>query len=203
VSPTGVIALGEKPAGVTFESRLNSDGSVSNILTIENVKSRNVSFKKVDVANTDVALAGAKFDLYKVVNGERVQPALISGLISGEDGMLAKNGQKTFALAPGTYHLVETKAPNGYNLKTDPVIVVVTAAGGESGVTYNDGTSHSTSGKGRTYDADEQLYTLEITNSAGYALPNTGGFGTLPFTVVGTLLMLAATVLFARARRAR
>ena len=203
VSATGVITPGEQPSGVTFESQFNSDGSVSNILTIENVKSRNVSFKKVDIADTSTVLAGAKFDLYKVVDGEREQPALISGLISGEDGMLAKNGQTQFALTPGTYHLVETKAPNGYNLKTQPVIVTVTAAGGISGVSYDDGTSHSASGAGRKYDADNQLYTLEITNSAGYVLPHTGGSGTLPFTVVGALLVLASALLFARTRRAK
>ena len=77
-----------------------------------------VSFRKVDVADPhQIVLPGAEFDLYKydVEEEERVEPALYTGLVSGEDGLLQDStGSTEIILDSGTYHLVETKEPQGY-----------------------------------------------------------------------------------------
>ncbi|MCL2058285.1 MAG: SpaH/EbpB family LPXTG-anchored major pilin [Oscillospiraceae bacterium] len=74
-----------------------------------------------------------------------------------------------------TYYIVETKAPPGFNLQSYAKEV--------------------------TFTGDEDNYTLEVvvTNSAGFLLPQTGGFGTIIWTVSGiALLGAAAIVLVAR-----
>ena len=203
VSSTGNITLNEHPDGITLTGSPDEDGTIRYVLTVPNIPLRKLSFKKVDIANPEnTALEGAQFDLYRVIDGEREEPALISGLLSGADGMLAKNGVKVFELATGVYHLVETAAPDGYDLKANPVVITVTV----DGVTYDEGTSlsSSSSGNGVSYNNSTGVYTLKISNSAGYELPSTGGTGTYPYTVVGLVLtMLSATAGLMRRRRKR
>ena len=188
--------------------------NVSYVITIPNMKQKEFSFKKVDIADPlRSALAGAAFDLYRVVNGTREAAPLIGDLISGEDGMLAKNGVKQFRLPAGAYQLVETQAPAGYNLKAEPVEITVTnetdtesadfgSGSTLQGVSYEEGTSLSSSGGGKKYDADTHVYTLLISNSAGYALPSTGGSGTGRIYLFGILLIaLAAAGMFAKQKK--
>ena len=75
-----------------------------------------VSFKKVDIENTDVPLAGAKFDLYGTKSdGSREDEPLYRDMISQSDGMLKIGTDKTeFDLGSGVYQLIETEAPAGY-----------------------------------------------------------------------------------------
>jgi LPXTG-motif cell wall-anchored protein len=95
----------------------------------------------------------------------------------------------------GKYYLVETKAPDGYNMRTEPVIITVS----KTSVTYYDGTTLSQSGAGISQIGD--VYQLKVTNDEGVALPNTGGPGTRLFTVLGAVLTLGAGVLLWRRRR--
>ena len=173
------------------------------VLTILNSQRKKVCFKKVDIANvSDSALPDAVFDLYavKVVNGEEVRetPPLYSGMTSGTDGFLKDNsGISLFELPIGKYHLVETTAPAGYILKVEAVVVTVTS----SDVTYNEGSSISSDGDGKSYDPATKVYTLKISNSSGYELPSTGGIGTTIFYVVGGVLVLAALVILVTKKR--
>lgn len=82
-----------------------------------------------------------------------------------EDGAMVLYG-----LAYGTYYIVETKAPAGYNLLTMPVQVSVNES------------SHN----------EEQTVTVVNTR---FVLPETGGMGTTIFTVVGLLLLGGAACL--------
>ena len=89
-------------------------------------------------------------------------------------------GIATFdGLANGTYYLVETKAPAGYNQLTAPVVVEV---------------------KGGTTEADLSV-TAEVENSAGALLPSTGGMGTTIFYVLGSILVIGAVVLLVTKKR--
>ena len=178
-------------------SKSTIDSVVSYKLAIPNGKMNKVSFKKVDVANIDHPLAGSEFDLYPVVGEERAEEPLWSGLTSGEDGMLADDGDNTvFELPIGTYHLVETKAPAGYNLKAGPVVINVTA----DGVTYDEGTTLSSSGSGLERGKETLVYLLKVSNTSGYELPHTGGAGTTAYTMFGAVAMGASLVLFLRRR---
>ena len=73
-------------------------------------------------------------------------------------------------------------------MKTEPVIIHVK----NNGVTYNEGTTLSSSNNGVT--ATNGVYTLLITNTAGVELPHTGGIGTTIFRMAGLTLILAAGI---------
>ena len=85
-----------------------------------------------------------------------------------------------FGLADGTYYLVETKAPAGYNRLEEPVTVTVAGS-----------------------DADPTSLTVneKVENSAGTLLPSTGGMGTTVFYVLGAVLVVGAGVLLITKKR--
>lgn len=103
--------------------------------------------------------------------------------IEGKDYNLHVNG-----LAAGTYYLVETKAPEGYNKLTDSIKVTITKAG-------------DTNWTVKKNDTAENDKIIDVENSTGSILPSTGGMGTIAFTVVAALLVLGVAVSFIRDRK--
>ena len=202
VSATGtIILIGTDqqpiPDGVTLEDEVKDEGTLQYVLTIPNSQRKNVSFKKVSSKDETSALAGAVFDLYNVTieNGVEIRqiPALYTGLTSDSDGLLAdSSGNNVFDLPVGKYHLVETTAPGGYNIRTTPVVITVTA----SGVTYDSDIPAS-------YDSVAKIYTMKISNTPGIELPKTGGVGTAVWTAVGAALSGAAGVVLMLRRKKR
>ncbi len=169
---------------------------MSYLIEVLNSKQKLVSFKKVDIENVgESALQGAKFDLYRVVDGVREDNALYEGLVSGSDGILVSGGQDKFRLAAGTYHLIETQSPEGYILKTEPVVITVNA----EGVTYDEQTALSSNGRGVTYE--ENVYLLLISNSRGFELPSTGSSETIVRAFIGASLVLVSAVMLFQHRR--
>ena len=205
VSETGDITLGDKnPRGLALDrnDKDTGEGTVSYIMTVPNSKLKKISFMKVDLASPDTALEGAKFDLLKV-DGQSEQ-LLYSGLTSGSDGILVfkdnpeAEGQTVFKLGTGTYHLVETEAPDGYYLRETPVIITISNNNGVFDVTYDDGTSISHQ---KVEPDDHNVYLLKVTNSSGVELPNSGGPGTTWMYLLGSMLLFASGVAFAVRRR--
>ena len=70
-----------------------------------------------------------------------------------------------------TYYVLETKAPDGYNLKEDPTAVEDGAA------------------------------SIEVINQSGSVLPSTGGIGTTIFYIIGAILVIGAGVVLVTRRR--
>lgn len=109
-------------------------------------------------------------------------------------------------LPSGTYKLVETKTVDGYNLLSKPVDAKLNLAYSEAWqttTTYTDGNLTKSTIKTPTYTRDKATVAdpnnekIEIVNRAGFTLPVTGGFGTLLFSGIGVLLVLAGVgVLF-------
>ena len=155
---------------------------------VTNTRKQRLSFMKVDIANTEQPLYGAVFDLFRVNDSERVEPALLSGMISGDNGLLSYDGETVFELVPGTYQLVETAAPRGYDLKSAPITITVTA----DAVNYDEGSSLSSDGSGKKVDPETDTITLLISNTAGVTLPATGGGGSSRYTLSGFLLIALA-----------
>uniref|UniRef100_UPI004028446E isopeptide-forming domain-containing fimbrial protein n=1 Tax=Gemmiger qucibialis TaxID=2997294 RepID=UPI004028446E len=104
-------------------------------------------------------------------------------------------------LPNGTYKFVETETLDGYNLLKDPVDATLSvnyAAKWIENSVYEDGKLVK-----RTYDTTNEAFdnaamkTYTVVNRKGFNLPTTGGFGTLLFSGIGVLLVLAGvSVLF-------
>ena len=88
------------------------------------------------------------------------------------------------------YYLVETKAPEGFNMLTSPIIINV----------KDDGTITFTLDGKELANVNDAF---DVVNQAGTVLPSTGGIGTTLFYVFGTLLVLAAGVVLVTKRRVR
>ena len=149
---------------------------------------------------TQKALAGAEFILYKGSEENRVYAQVDGGkltgwtktkaeattLVSGTDGKIAVEG-----LDADTYYLEETKAPGGYNKLADPVKVEISH-------TVTDADAHMT----HTLKQDAtDVEKVAIENKSGTELPSTGGIGTTIFYVLGSILVIGAVVLLITKKR--
>lgn len=165
------------------------------------VRTHNLTITKKNGDGTET-LAGAEFKLYRgtdtngdpiefvdLGNGEyRVatdtdkadnQLTKTSTLVSPTNGKIIVKG-----LDDGKYTLVETKAPDGYNILKDPTTITIGAS------SNNDGTDVTVTGNDVT-----------VKNNKGSLLPETGGMGTVLFTVVGTAGILAVLYSFMKSNK--
>lgn len=94
-------------------------------------------------------------------------------------------------LAAGEYWLVETDAPAGYNKLTAPIKVTITKSGDEN-------VNNWTLTKGEDVEQDK---IIDVENSTGTILPETGGMGTVLFTVVAVVMILGVAISFIRSRK--
>lgn len=126
-------------------------------------------------------------------------------------------------LSNGNYWLVETKTEPGYNLLAKPVKVELSIAYKTSWSEtkeYNNGVlvKHELTKKNETFDPNESSDAMNggtqkgengtgsksivVVNKKGFQLPVTGGFGTLLFSGIGVLLVLAGVaVLFSMKKK--
>jgi len=187
---------------------------------------------KTDVDKIDpegVALKGAGFTLYKKYKAEVADK-------TNAAASLGKTGEFWYAVGDevkgtdvtnfefkgiddGTYMLVETTTPAGYNT-IDPITLVVTAThAADEHATYgyaitqldagnNDFSAAANGGEVKFTKKDKTEKTLtsgeiysEIVNNSGTVLPSTGGIGTTIFYVVGAILVIGAGVVLVTRRR--
>ena len=186
--------------------------------------------EKVDGNNTAIKLAGAVFEVYREATAEEIADTniattkmvitdtetnknvelemvkvtfrtadptdgLVTSATSDENGMVYIYGLKN-----GTYYVVETKAPNGYNLLQQPIELVVGPAATTADAEAGEGTETTPS-----TGTDVVMPVLEkhkVQNLAGAVLPETGGMGTTLLYVGGSLLLLMAFVSLVAKRKA-
>lgn len=155
--------------------------------------------------NDNKKLAGAKFKLYKdsvdennviKVTGSEgnyvVDPASTTKEFVSVDSITSEGyNLHVNGLAAGTYYLVETEAPAGYNKLTDPIKVEIKKSTNED---VNAWTLFNNDN-----NVDDKI--IDVENSTGSILPSTGGMGTIAFTVVAALLVLGVAVSFIRDRK--
>lgn len=124
----------------------------------------------------------------------------------------SKGEANASGLPAGDYKMVETKTADGYNLLSAPVDAKLNL---EYKTKWNDTGTYENGGKEikRTYNETTYTYNdnqgtavpgtaLNIVNRAGFTLPVTGGFGTLLFSGIGVLLVLAGVcVLFSMKKK--
>lgn len=144
----------------------------------EKIKTAEITLLKVNEKGN--ALSGAAFQL-RNAKGENIGVAQITDAA----------GKITFTgLTPGGYQLVETAAPAGYYKMTATIEFTVN----EDGTVNMVNTNGSWSLAGTTFT---------VTNHAGSELPETGGSGTIPYTIGGLLLMAASLLCGLNPRRRR
>ena len=120
---------------------------------------------------------------------------------SNDEDPTIKGTAEYKGLADGTYYLVETETVNGYNLLSAPVKVELSVSAKtewtEENKYDNQGNlvKHDVTKKVTTFENSQDTkigYTLTtIINRKGFDLPVTGGFGTLLFSGIGVLLVVA------------
>lgn len=168
---------------------------------------------KVDSANPETKLKDAQFRLY---NSDKTKSAEIKDKkivkwVDGDAGTVITTPEggvfNIKGLDADTYYLKEIKAPAGYNLPTgdDAYFKFVIAANltvGDDGKGKIESLT-ITPGKGQAADGDIPTGKVEmnITNTSGSTLPETGGIGTAIFTVVGLLVMAGAAGAFVWRRK--
>lgn len=158
--------------------------------------------KKTDEDNE--VLGGATFTLYKEsVSDENVVDTQVSDSTEGNT-----KGLVTFkGLDVGTYKLVETAAPAGYQIDNTVRTVVISAEYDETDkviksytITIDDTTVESWV-KPATGTVDATINMLTVMNTKLIALPSTGGIGTTIFTIAGCGIMIAAAFFFFAGRK--
>lgn len=158
---------------------------------------------KYDAAAT--RLAGAEFTLtpkndstpisfVRVNAGSATENAVYRVAKADETGtttiITPENGQVEFqGLKNGEYTLTETKAPAGYNKLASAIGVKVDG--------QNDGTDSTNAtvaitynnNNGSNYNQSASNGVIPVQNKSGVTLPETGGMGTIAFTVIGVLVI--------------
>ncbi len=158
--------------------------------------SNKVTFQKVECDVID-ASAAYKLGLNKTAS-DADKWIKVKSIKTGTEGTVEVDG-----LPNGNYKLVETKTIDGYNLLKSPVDADLTIAYADAWETndhYDKGgvlIKHEKSTSKKAFDTTTAYKPIQIVNRKGFNLPVTGGFGTLLFSGIGVLLVLAGvSVLF-------
>ncbi len=118
-------------------------------------------------------------------------------LTTNESGFIVVQGLNT-----GTYTLTEIKAPDGYVLPADPDVTITLMDDGKGDGILDQGSGAAGSIVATNINDSQDDNYLEFgvvnktSSESGFILPNTGGMGTLIFTVGGILLMVGAVIIY-------
>ena len=139
------------------------------------------------LANAKFVLKNAEGKYYKYTAATESAAAKVEWVENQTDATEVttdNNGAAAFnGLKDGTYYLVETAAPAGYNLLANEVEVTINGA------------------KATEVDLSSLTATAKVENSTGTTIPETGGIGTTIFYVAGGLLVLGAVILLITKKR--
>ena len=190
-----VITDGSNPNNVIlqYSNDPKNNDSTDTTTDEEKVFTAKVIVKKVDGKENTTPLAGAKFklknnqDKYYKVNPSTKEVTWVNKdeATEVETKIVDRNATASFeGLAAGTYYLVETKAPDGYNLLTEEKEVEIRATKEDDGGAV-------------TAIVDGQA---TVENNSGVELPGTGGMGTTLFTILGGGVILIALFSLAKGK---
>ncbi len=145
------------------------------------------AIKKVDSDDTNKTLQGAEFAL---------TPSK-KNVITDSNGIASFKGLKE-----GTYYIKELSSPKGYSLLKDPIEVTITpkkdSTGNYTGSAIINISNNNKAGYilNNPYETNgNDLFTVQITNHAGFSIPRTGGVGTIGFVKIAITLLSLVCVL--------
>ena len=198
VNENAVAVVSTNEAKLTYSNDPTTDETKESQPQKKEVYSAKIVIDKFETDNENKKLPDAKFVLYKKAPTETDPNAIqyykkwantdttkavswVNNIAEATEVTTDNKGAASFeGLADGTYYLVETKAPAGYNQLTGPKEVTVA---------------------GSTTDTTKLSIKAEVANSAGTLLPSTGGMGTTVFYVLGAVLVVGAGVLLVTKKR--
>lgn len=230
-APNGFDASKAKTYTIVIKNGQVTSSNLPSAGNIENSRlTGTVNWKKTDETDTNKLLAGSEWKLYKTRNfswdngnavytetGSTDPVATIKDCVnSSEKTCSAQTGQYTdrdgeagkFSIAGlewGEYQLIESKAPDGYNIDTTPHVFRIGPAEGAN----VKGTWYTSSGFNPETTADYQksaAFTVDggsITNTPGVVLPGTGGEGVNKMYAAGFLAVAIAVAGLALSLRRR
>ena len=185
VNENAVAVVSKNHAQLKYSNDPTDTSKTNTVTDEETVYSAEIVIDKHKTNEENTKLAGAVFVLkndegkYYKYEGGKVQ--WVDAENEATPATTTANGAANFkGLKNGTYSLIETKAPDGYNLLTSPVTVTV---------------------NGNDTSVGSLTVTEKVANSTGNTLPSTGGIGTTIFYVVGGLLVVGAAVLLISKKR--
>ncbi len=215
---------------VEFSNNPNGEGTGKTPWDVNIVFTYDIEVDKVTGANKQ-ALTGAAFALYKLYTPEALT---LAGKTAASE-IKYDNGNKTFDMGDdnwvlveqktvggseftfngvddGTYLLVETTTPSGFNSIAPSKFAVEAVHNDGDTPAFASVTGTNISGTGlapitlgpKTKSADDSTATglkTEVINNEGSSLPETGGIGTTIFYVLGAILVVGAGVVLVTRRR--
>ena len=195
------VTTGKETNTANVEYGNNPDSLEQGTPSKVNVRTYTLTITKTNQDESE-KLAGAQFQLYKGDNANG-NPIKFKDLGNGKyrvatenevdatDTLESPNGNDGVkgiitisGLDAGNYTLVETKAPDGYNKLDTPTTIKITASSDDKGENV------TVSGN-----------TVTVKNNKGSLLPETGGMGTVLFTVAGTVGILAVLYSFMKSNK--
>lgn len=194
VNEKAIAVVSNNEAKLTYSNNpTDSESKTTTPAQKQEVYSSKIVIDKFETGKKTTKLPNAKFVLYKEVTTDAETSLVyykwntdkkvewVTDMAAATVMTTNDQGEATFGgLADGTYHLVETEAPAGYNPLTAPVEVKVA---------------------GSSADITKLSVTAEVENKTGTTLPTTGGMGTTVFYVLGAVLVLGAVVLLVTKKR--
>lgn len=159
---------------------------------------KKISVRKTDAVDTTKRLDKAEFDLYRqcesTVSGSVAVPGLTGkyGVKVNADAIVSQKDSdvEVDSLQLGTYFLVETKAPYGYNILDTPVELTIDV----DGVSTKDSNA---------YVDSSDSFKLTVKDTKIYKLPNAGGLGTYYLYFIGAMVIVFAGGMINRKVRLR
>ena len=230
-APNGFDVSKTKTYTIVIENGQVTSSNLPSAGNIENSRlTGTVNWKKTDETDTSKLLAGSEWKLYKTRNfswdngnavytetGSTDPVATIKDCVnSSEKTCSAQTGQYTdrdgeagkfsiVGLEWGEYQLVESKAPDGYNIDTTPHVFRIGPAEGANvkGEWYTSSGFKPETTAGYQKSAAFTVDGGSITNTPGVVLPGTGGEGVNKMYAAGFLAVAIAVAGLALSLRRR
>ena len=196
---TITVTVSKDTNGTLYVEKVEGPGSelTGTVINTTFTNSRPCNVKILKVGDSITPLGEVEFTVYSdstlttpVTTDAKGEPISADGVVTTDGEGFASLGAM---LSGSSYYLVETNTADGYNKLSEPVVITfngtnITAFCAQDGVIFNT--------PEWIYQDEEDTWVVKINNSSGVMLPNTGGSGTLPYTLGGIALIMASALMY-------